>query len=352
MKFGLLYITDYRPEVHGEATQYYEEILEEISFAEEMGFHGVFFAEHYIGGYAFPSPPVFLAAVAQRTKRIRLGTGVTLLPLSNPIRAAEEYAMVDVLSGGRLDFGVGRGVLNAEYDLFAIDESESQGRYREAFDIIQKAWTEPVVSYRGEFYQVDGVEALPKPVQRPHPPVWGACAVTPASFEWAGRLGLHPMTVPFAFAKHEPLQQLLDVYWKAHDEAGHSRDGREVLGVYHLYTDPDDGLAKRQAAPHYKAYWEFFEALEKKHSFESEDYEAYKKGLASIFGSTTYEELDAGDCMMFGNPEDLVGRLRRARERFGLTYPIFEVNFGGVPHAKAMESIELFAKEVMPHLQA
>jgi len=136
MKFGLLYIPDYYPDRYKSASHYYGEMMEQIQHAEELGFDGVFFAEHYVGGYAFPSPPVFAAAVAQRTKRIRLGTGVTLLPLSNPIRTAEEYAMLDVLSEGRLDFGIGRGVLKAEYELFDIDEAESQGRFREALEVI------------------------------------------------------------------------------------------------------------------------------------------------------------------------------------------------------------------------
>jgi alkanesulfonate monooxygenase SsuD/methylene tetrahydromethanopterin reductase-like flavin-dependent oxidoreductase (luciferase family) len=146
MKFGLLYIPDYSPDRYKSASHYYGEMIEQIQYEEELGFDGVFFAEHYVGGYAFPSPPVFAAAVAQHTKRIRLGTGVTLLPLSNPVRLAEEYAMVDVLSGGRLDFGIGRGVLKAEYELFDINEAESHGRFHEATEIIRQAWTQDTVN--------------------------------------------------------------------------------------------------------------------------------------------------------------------------------------------------------------
>ena len=98
MKSGILYIPDYYPERYTSASHYYGEMMEQMQYEEELGFDGVFFAEHYVGGYAFPSPPVFASAVAQRTKRIRLGTGVTLLPLNNPSRTAEEYAMLNVLS--------------------------------------------------------------------------------------------------------------------------------------------------------------------------------------------------------------------------------------------------------------
>ena len=228
MKFGLLYISDYDPDRYKSASHYYGEILEQIQYQEELGFDGVFFAEHYVGGYAFPSPPVFAAAVAQRTKRIRLGTGVTLLPLNNPIRTAEEYAMLDVLSNGRLDFGVGRGVLKAEYELFGIAENESQGRFHESLEIILQAWTQDSVTFNGKYYKINDVKALPKPVQQPYPPVWTACAVTPESFTWAGRHGFNPMIVPFAYPKHEDLQAKLNLYWSAAKEAGHDISAREV----------------------------------------------------------------------------------------------------------------------------
>jgi alkanesulfonate monooxygenase SsuD/methylene tetrahydromethanopterin reductase-like flavin-dependent oxidoreductase (luciferase family) len=100
LKFGIPYIPDYCPERYTSASHYYGETMEQIQYEEELGFDGVFFAEYYVGGYAFPSPPVFASAVAQRTKRIRLGTGVTLLSLNNPSRTAEEYAMLNVLSDG------------------------------------------------------------------------------------------------------------------------------------------------------------------------------------------------------------------------------------------------------------
>lgn len=136
MKFGVLYIPDYYEERHRSSSHYYGEMLEQIDLCEEIGLDSIWFAEHYVGGYAFPSPPIFAAAVAQRTKHVRFGTAVTLLPLTNPIKTAEEYAMLDVLSDGRLDFGIGRGILRHEYDLFGINPDESQGRYHEALDVI------------------------------------------------------------------------------------------------------------------------------------------------------------------------------------------------------------------------
>ena len=351
MKFGLLYIPDYYPDRYKSASHYYGEMMEQIQYEEELGFDGVFFAEHYVGGYAFPSPPIFATAVAQKTKRIRLGTGVTLLPLSNPIRTAEEYAMLDVLSDGRLDFGVGRGVLKAEYELFDIDEAESHGRFHESLEVILRAWTQDTVSYEGKYYKVREVTSLPKPVQKPYPPIWSACAVTPESFIWAGQKGFHPMIVPFAYPKHEDLQAKLNLYWSALKEAGHDPQTREVLGVYHLYVAETDEEAHALARGHFVQYWRFFGGLDQKAAWQSEDYKEYKGGLSKLFGSATYEDLDKGDCVIFGTPERCVQRLKRAEADFGLTYPIFEVNFGGFPHKEAMKSLELFAKYVMPQFK-
>jgi alkanesulfonate monooxygenase SsuD/methylene tetrahydromethanopterin reductase-like flavin-dependent oxidoreductase (luciferase family) len=351
MKFGLLYIPDYYPDLHKSASHYYGEMMEQIQYEEELGFDGVFFAEHYVGGYAFPSPPVFATAVAQRTKRIRLGTGVTLLPLTNPIRTAEEYAMLDVLSEGRLDFGVGRGVLKAEYELFDIDEAESQGRFHESMEIILQAWTQESVSYEGKYYKIRDVTALPKPVQKPFPPIWAACAVTPESFMWAGQKGFHPMLVPFAYPRHEDLQAKLNLYWSALKEAGHDTGAREILGVYHLYVAETDEEAHASARNHFTQYWRFFAGLDRKAAWQSADYKEYQGGLSKLFGTATYEDLDKGDCVIFGSPERCVQRLKRAQADYGLTYPIFEVNFGGFAHDKAMKSLELFAKHVMPHLK-
>ena len=350
MKFGVLYIPDYYPAVHKTASHYYGEMMEQIECEEELGFDGVFFAEHYVGGYAFPSPPVFAAAVAQRTKRIRLGTGVTLLPLSNPIRLAEEYAMVDVLSDGRLDLGIGRGVLKAEYELFDVDEAESHGRFHESVEIIQQAWTQESVTYDGKYYKIREVAALPKPVQRPHPPIWSACAVTPESFTWAGQKGFNAMTVPFAYHRHEDLQAKLALYRSALKAAGHDAKTREVMGVYHLYVAEADAEAHAFAGKHFGQYWKFFSSLDKQ-AFKSADYQEYKGGLSKLFGNASYEELDQADCMIFGTPERCVQRLKRAEQDYGLTYCTFEVNFGGLPHKEAMKSMEKFAKHVMPHFK-
>src|SRR2546426_5587172 len=131
MKFSILYNTDYYPEVHGSASQYYGQILEQVQLEEELGFDAVWFGEHHSSGYSFGSPPVMAMAAAARTKRIRLGTGVSLIPLNHPVRLAEEYAMLDVLSGGRLEDRIRPGVLKKSHQIFCINQNKKHTPYHQ-----------------------------------------------------------------------------------------------------------------------------------------------------------------------------------------------------------------------------
>ncbi|MBI3967612.1 MAG: LLM class flavin-dependent oxidoreductase, partial [Chloroflexi bacterium] len=135
-----------------------------------MGFDQIWVAEHHFTRYgSVPSTLTFAAYVAARTKRIRIGTAVVLLPFWNPLLVAEEAAMVDILSDGRLDLGVGRGYQWHEYQRFNIPMEESRGRFTESLEIIKKAWTEKAFDYEGQYFQLNGVNVLPKPLQKPHP---------------------------------------------------------------------------------------------------------------------------------------------------------------------------------------
>ena len=192
MKFGILYNTDYYPAAHQSPSNYYAQLLEQTELAEKLGFDAVWFGEHHYSGYSFGSPSVIAMAAAARTRRIRLGTGVSLIPLHHPIRLAEEYAMLDVLSGGRLEYGIGRGFLKYSHDVFGIDEHENHERYREGTDLIVKAWTagEPF-SHEGRFWKLDNYSFFPKPLQQPYPPIYASAVLTPDSAIFAGSRGFN-----------------------------------------------------------------------------------------------------------------------------------------------------------------
>src|SRR3954462_10117017 len=171
MKFGLFYQLPCSPEQNEGAR--YDETIEQIVYAEELGFDAAWLAElHFFRSFSImPAPLILAAAIAQRTKRIRLGTAVTLLPLQHPLRTAEEAAVVDILSQGRLEFGVGRGSIALHFEGFDVPRDESRERFEEALTIIERAWTHEICAFDGKYFQVPATTVVPKPVQKPHPPL-------------------------------------------------------------------------------------------------------------------------------------------------------------------------------------
>ena len=175
MKCSLFHLPTFFPEFHPSEAGFYQEMLEETERADALGFHCVWFAEHHFFNYGghIPSVPVIGAAAAQRTRRIRIGSGIALLPLQDPIRVAEEYAMLDCLSGGRLEVGIGRGFQKAEYDAFERNMADSRTLFEEAHDIILKAWSNESLLPYGKFRNIRDLQVLPKPMQR-LPPIYVA----------------------------------------------------------------------------------------------------------------------------------------------------------------------------------
>ena len=165
---------------------------------------------HSFGGI-LSSPPVIGGAIAQRTTKIRIGTAVTLLPYHNPLRIAEDYATLDCLSRGRLDFGIGHGFIKWESLTFGIPLDELRERFKENLEIILKAWSMTKLSHNGRWYQYDNVELLPRPVQKPFPTVWMGATSTAESFEFAGRSGFHLMLIPFLHEIDE-LRVMVEIY--------------------------------------------------------------------------------------------------------------------------------------------
>src|SRR5690242_18829637 len=136
-----------------------------------------------------PSPQMLLAAASAWTPRLRLGTSVSLLPLRNPLQVAEDFATLDVLSGGRLEFGAGRGMVLSGFGGFQVDPATGQDRMKEALTLIERLWTEPCVSHEGPYYRCADIGLLPRPIQQPRPPIWVTANVDPESFRWVGERG-------------------------------------------------------------------------------------------------------------------------------------------------------------------
>lgn len=165
MEFGMFYVLE-SPD--GDFKRAYDEMLGQVEYAEELGYDTIWLAEHHTSAYgSIPNPAVAMAAIAERTKKMKIGSLISVLPLHNPISIAEDYAMVDVMSGGRLLFGVGRGYQPQEFKHFGVDMAETRERFKEELDIILGLWTNESFSYNGKFYQLDNVSIRPKPIQKP-----------------------------------------------------------------------------------------------------------------------------------------------------------------------------------------
>jgi alkanesulfonate monooxygenase SsuD/methylene tetrahydromethanopterin reductase-like flavin-dependent oxidoreductase (luciferase family) len=206
--------------------QVYARALERIDVMETSGYDAVWLAEHHFTGYSVcPSVHVMGAHVAARTKRLRIGTAVTLAALAHPLRIAEEVALLDVLSGGRVNWGAGRGFERREFDAFGVPPAESAERFREAVEIVLAAWTQERVSYSGRFHAVEDVEVLPKPLQRPHPPSWVAASSEDA-IRWAASRGLSILMDPHS--PHAEIARKRELYRSELEAAGFAFDGREL----------------------------------------------------------------------------------------------------------------------------
>ena len=229
MKFALFLLGSWTEPEADAQSRIFGEMLEQVEYAEELGFDSIWIAEHHSSRYGIcPSLMPLLTHIAARTKKIRIGAGVSVLPFYNPIFLAEESAMLDVLSHGRLDFGVGRGSADYEYGNFNIDIDTRDVRTQEALDIILGLWTQQDFSYQGEFYQVKDLTIAPSPVQKPHPPVYMAVSRTPASVDVAVERDL-PILTSFSTPEADNLGPVLPVCRALRCGRKGSARGRDAL---------------------------------------------------------------------------------------------------------------------------
>ena len=348
MKFGLCYIPDYHAEYSGSWTDWYEGMIEEIRLAEALGFDSAWFAEHRVPGFAFGSPALFIAACARETNRIRLGASVSLLPLNNPVRIAEDYAMADVLSHGRLDFGAGRGLYKYDYDVANVPMGESRERFNENLAIIRALWSGEPVTHAGKWTAIDGHSLGPLPTQKPSPPIFIAAVRTTETYRWAGENGFSLLTAPFFFPDYRDQLALLAVYREALRAKGHDPASKEIMAVYHMYCAESDA----DVAAHADAALARYQAFTKATDLSRQAYRdpvAYKEwqGFFENRESITLDQMKATRAVI-GRPEECIEKVAMLSERFGLTQIAFEVNYGALPHQQVMKSMRLFAEQVMP----
>ena len=244
MKIGVLQFFSW-PERRVELGQVYARALQRIEIMDRSGYDAVWLAEHHFSSFSVcPSVHMMGVLAAARTTRLRIGTGVSLAPFYHPLRLAEEVALLDQITGGRVNWGAGRGFARVEFENFGVPPDESASRFREAVEIVLRAWTEERLTFKGQHFSFDGVEVLPKPLQQPHPPVWMA-ATSESAIDWAAGRGFSILMDPHA--AHRDIGRKRQYYFGKLKEAGHSAEGRE-LPIARLVALGDTAEEARETA--------------------------------------------------------------------------------------------------------
>lgn len=335
MKFGVF---DHLDASGAPLAEFYENRLRLAEAYDRIGIHALHIAEHHATPLGMsPSPSVFLSAVAQRTKRLRFGPLVYTLALYHPLRLADEICMLDQLSGGRLELGVGRGVSPIEIEHFGFDPAKSQAMYLEAYQVILKAMRERILAFEGEYYRFQDVPIQLAPLQRPHPPIWYGLS-NPESAEFAAdnRFNVVSNATPKA------VRVITDRYRAQWATKGNDPARIPFIGMArHVVIADTDAEAMKLARRAYARWWESFNYLWR------------LRGQQPPF--TTYTgDFDA----VLKNGQAIVGAPDTVREAIaaqataaGLNYFLLRFAFGDLSLAESMRSVDLFASRVQPALE-
>lgn len=348
MKFGLFYLfSDF-----GNITQQrlFDEVFEEIELGEELGFESVWLPEHHFAIYGMLGNPLLLAAaVAQRTKRMKIGTAVMVLPFQHPLRLAEDVAMVDALSGGRLLLGVGRGYQPPEFHGFGVRQDESSEMFEESLGIVKRALTGKKFSCKGKYWNIEEpVEIFPKPLQKPHPPLYMA-SVSGHSLDVAARHNMSLLRSP-QFSDLDNVAAAFDEYTNLMRHYGHDPAKLDQPVSLRVYVAPTDEEAKAETK---HAVW-FYHLLATLlpgapgRGAIPKGYDKYPRDPGALAKLTIEDVWERGTA--FGSPERVTEILKRYMRKLGARNLIIQMRIGGLEHDKVVRSMKLFAEKVMPEL--
>ena len=361
MHLGMIMECDYREGSTQEEA--FQEAFSLSQLAEETGLNGVWLAERHFSspggsndslGTGIPSivsvPLILASAIAARTERLRIGMAVAVLPLCHPIRMAEEAATVDQISLGRLDFGVGRSGFARAYEGYGIPYAESRERFQESLEVITKAWTQERFSHEGKYFTFNDVCVLPKPYQKPHPPIRMA-ATTSETFPQVGQRGLS-IFVGLRGMDVSQVAHHLDIYREAWRESGHSDDADVLLRIPVYVAETADRALSEPEASTMQSYRRMAASFTKSAAdagtTASEDRIKRGQRLSNI----SYQDL-LGERLAYGTPEMVAERLGRLTEELGLSGVVIEPNVGGgISPDRVFNSVRLFAEEVAPLLRS
>jgi alkanesulfonate monooxygenase SsuD/methylene tetrahydromethanopterin reductase-like flavin-dependent oxidoreductase (luciferase family) len=345
MKFGIFDYIDRRDDLvasRSDLARTFDERMALVQAAEDAGFYGYHLTEHHATPLSMtPSPTVYLAALARETSRIRIGALLFLLPLYHPLRLVEELCMVDNLSHGRLDIGVGRGISPFEFDAYGVAFDEIQERFDEAFEVLHKGLTRERLDHHGKLFRYANVPMVMRPVQRPHPPYWYGLRGDHGPV-FAARHGMNGVTL----GGNERIARIIAAFrdaWKAH-AAERQAFGTPVAtplagAVRAMFIAESDGEAERRARPAYNQWYDSLTWLWREHGT-----------MPPIAISQDYDQARSVGTLVVGGPETVRRELAAQAKACGYDYLVLMLAFGSLTHAQEKRSLALFRSEVMPAL--
>jgi alkanesulfonate monooxygenase SsuD/methylene tetrahydromethanopterin reductase-like flavin-dependent oxidoreductase (luciferase family) len=355
----------YDPEVGARS---YEEHLKCWEEMDKLGYDGVGLNEHHTTPHGLMNSPNMMAAVgAQRTKKLKFLLLGNLVPLHNPLRIAEELAMADCLSRGRILSGFARGVPR-EYNVYSVSMGESRARFEEAVDIIMKAWTEPVFSYQGKFWSYKDIAIWPRPFQQPHPPVWVPFTGSKETIEWAAK---HNFSAVIPDHHRGLTQDIVGYFAKQLAASGRTITPEHICYFADAYVAADRATAIKEYSPFYLYFvhtlWHHG-SLEQQSSpkgtgyLSSASYDYIKlenrvgagvdrEGMMKTTLADIERKIDIGE-LAWGNAEDVADQLIAGAERMGANTLLLNMNVGAMSYEVFLEQIRRFGKDVLPRLQA
>ena len=347
MDLGLFFLMQ-RDEAWSER-EVYDSAMEQMLAAESLGYHSVWIAEHHFNDYGLcPTPPVLAAWLAARTRTLRVGMGVSLLPLHHPVDLAENLAVLDVVSGGRLDVGIGRGGTLQDYQTFQSDRADARARVEEGIALLQASWTGSPFDFRGRFHSAERLHVRPRPVQQPHPPLYIA-SNSEDSVRSAARLGLP--TLSSFFVSVEELQRRHRLYREVSHEHGRVASGVEALEqqswgmrVVHVAPSRRDALAAIEAP--FMGYQRKMAVLRSDGTGGTVP-NSFDRTLLKLRPFADYLNTD---WMIVGTPDEVRDGLTQYCEATGYQRVLLLMALPGLPTDLALRSMRLFAEQVAPAL--
>lgn len=326
-----------------DAAERYAMTLDAAEIADRTGIQGYYIGEHHGIAYTFSCPAVVLGAIAERTTRLRLGTAVALAANLDPLRMAEDYATVDVISGGRLELVTGRGnFFEKTFDLFGQRSEESAERFAEAMELAVKLWPGEPVHWEGKFRApIAGQVLQPTPIQRERPPFWIGGGSSPETAKLAGRLGVSLM-LPSAFGRPDKFIPIADIYREAFAAAGH-KHASQVGACWHGWVDSSDERARARYEPRYQAYHAFNLKVIKSVNPNPPPY---------VSNPFDYELLSTKGPAIVGGVNKFADRLIELGQLVGADLNLIKMDMGGVGRDEYCEMVERLGTEVLPQVSS